>query len=734
MPQTAAEPENLLASSRRLLRSRLGRRLLGLVAACAVVPICALAVLTPELGFTRALPLVLAVTLVGVVGLSLRQIRRSLSPLVELGRGTQRITDGDFRTPVRVSSGDEFEELGGAFNSMTARLGRQFHALETAAEIDRAILSTVDTATIAQTVLDRVPDLCHCTGLSLSVLGPSDESPGTTWIELQCGQSLRSMVSARLAPEDIAQTLQHPEWMLLGGDAGPLPGYLAHFDDGLGATLLCCPLHQAGELLGVLALRDDPARRSNESMLYLRRLADRVAVALCNARMMDQVRVLAFYDTLTRLPNRVLYKERLGQAIGRAQQGERRVALCSLDLDNFSRINDTLGHALGDRLLQEVAARLLASCRPDGAMASEASGVQVARLGGDEFTVILPDLVEGQEAVWSARHLLEAFQAPFRLGSQDVFVTASIGIAMYPEDGADTDTLHKNADVALSHAKGEGRNTVELYSASMNAEALGRLQLEHELRKAVDNGEFTLWYQPIVELRNRWATGAEALVRWEHPERGVVPPGEFIRLCEDSGLIVPLGEWILRGVCRQIRAWEEAGFDALRISVNLSARQLRQRGIVRTVQDILDETGVRPGSLAIELTESLLMESGGTTERRIRELAELGVVLAIDDFGTGYSSLSYLKNFPVSTLKIDRSFIVDITTSSDAAAITTAIIALAKAMDLEVIAEGVETKEQAAFLRDRGCQKVQGYLFGRPAPPALFTDYLRARQRRRASA
>ncbi len=693
-------------------------------------------VLAPLAGFTRTFPVVLAVALLAVILLSLSQIRRSMVPLAELGKGTRRITAGDFHTTVQVSSGDELEELGTAFNVMTSKLERQFRTLESTAEIDRAILSSMDTATIAQTVLDRVPDLIGCRGLSLTVLGSEDQPHATSWVELRNGKVTRTMLPAELTGEDILQTLQQPEWMQFGRDAIPAPRYLAHFG-GDGPALTACPLHHGGELLGVLALAEAENDRGNERLLDLRRLADRVAVALSNARMIDQVRVLAFYDTLTKLPNRVLYRQHLGQAIARALQGRRRVGLCSLDLDQFGRINDTLGHDLGDRLIQEVGRRLQESCRQERAgsgTGAEAIGVQVARLGGDEFAVILPDLGEPQEALWAARRLLESFQLPFRLGSQEIFATASIGLAVYPEDGADTETLHQNADVALSVAKREGRNTIELYSASMNASALGRLRLEHELRRAVEHGEFTVWYQPIVELRNRWAAGAEALVRWEHPERGLIAPEHFISLCEESGLIVPLGEWILRDACSQLKRWQDAGIESLRLSVNLSARQLRQRGIVHTVQDILDQSGVRPGMLAFELTESLLMEQGGTTERRIRELAELGVALAIDDFGTGYSSLSYLKNFPVSTLKIDRSFIVDVTTSPDAAAITTAIIALARAMDLDVVAEGVETKGQAAFLRERGCQKVQGYLFGRPAPRAMFTDYLQARQRRRISA
>jgi EAL domain-containing protein (putative c-di-GMP-specific phosphodiesterase class I) len=278
----------------------------------------------------------------------------------------------------------------------------------------------------------------------------------------------------------------------------------------------------------------------------------------------------------------------------------------------------------------------------------------------------------------------------------------------------------------MYHAKSEGRNTCQLYSSTMNSEALTRLQLEHQLRRAVEAGEFTLWYQPIVDLKTRRPVGSEALVRWAHPERGLVTPGEFISLCEECGLIVPLGEWILRSVCAQAHAWEMEGLGPIRVSVNLSARQLRQEGIVQTVRRILEETGVRPEALVLELTESMLMQPSGAAGRTIRELAELGVSIAIDDFGTGYSSLSYLQNFPVSTLKIDRSFIQDVTTNSNDAAITTAIIAMAKAMNLQVVAEGVETEEQATFLMKRGCPRIQGYLVGRPMPVVEFAGYLRA--------
>ncbi len=688
-------------------------------------------VLAPMAAFSRTFPLFLTFALFLVLVLGISQIRKSLVPLAELSRGTRRIANRDFETPVNVSSGDELQELAGAFNAMTLQLGRQFRALKTAAEIDRAVLSSVDTAAIVQTVLDRVPEIAPCEAISMTLLEAGSSSVGTTWTGL-CAAGRQSRLATVLTPDDIKETRRHPERLVFGEDTLAIPDYLAHFRrPGERVVVEAYPLGYGGELLGVLAVRRKPGEVSDEETVQVRRLADQVAVALSNARMVDQVRVLAFYDSLTRLPNRVLYKERLAQALVRAERTHKLVAVCFLDLDHFSRINDTLGHDLGDVLLKEVAARLVACSRSGDSVSRvgvEESVAEVSRLGGDEFTVILPDITDPQDAVRVARRLLEAFRLPLRLGSQEVFVTTSIGVAIYPFDGADTEELLKSADVAMYHAKEQGRNTYQLYSSSMNAEAMARMQLESQLRKAVESGEFTIWYQPIIDLKTGKPTGAEALVRWAHPERGLVSPGEFITLCEECGLIVPLGEWILRTVCTQAKAWEAVGLGPMRMCVNLSARQLRHDSIVETVRTILKETGFRPNSLVLELTESMLMEPAGVVGRTIRELADLGVSLAIDDFGTGYSSLSYLKNFPVKTLKIDRSFIMNVTTDSGNAAITTAIIALAGAMGLDLVAEGVETAPQADFLRERGCHRGQGFLFGKPLPVTEFENYLRGEE------
>jgi len=678
-----------------------------------------------------------AATLLSAI-LGLRDLRRAVVGQVQVLQGTQRVAAGQFDLPVPAAGNDSSGQLGRAFNAMTTALEQRATALERDSEMDRAILSTLDTASIAQVVLDFLPGVLPCRVASLTVVGTEAEGQSTTWVASGEGLAGRRMVPTGLTAEDVDLARDHSEWISFAAH-DPLPRYLSpHRTNGRG-VIFACPLHEAGELIGVLAA-ESPGRPTPASLHRFRRLADRVAKALGNSRMMDQVRALAFYDGLTRLPNRTLYRERLGQAIGRARPVGRKIAVCSLDIDHFGRINDTLGPAAGDELIRELGARLSHLCRPgDGGPVLESTwdevrGMQAARLGGDEFAIIIPDLDHPDTAEHLARRALTVLQEPIRLGTQEIFATASIGIAIHPEDGLDSETLHKNADVALSIAKKEGRNTIQRYAPKMNAEAVGRLRLEHELRNAVEHGEFTLWYQPVFDLRNRTVAAAEALVRWDHPDRGLVSPAEFMQLCEESGLIVPLGEWSLRSVCTQARRWEMEGFSDLVLSVNFSARQLRQAGIVRTVQDTLHETGVRPEQLMIELTESMLMEQGSVIERRLRELAELGITLAIDDFGTGYSSLSYLKNFPVSTLKIDRSFIVDVPGNRDAATIATAIIALGKAMDLEVVAEGVETREQADFLRAKGCEKAQGYLLGRPAPVHMFTEYLRARQRRQATA
>ena len=420
-----------------------------------------------------------------------------------------------------------------------------------------------------------------------------------------------------------------------------------------------------------------------------------------------QLTRLAQYDSLTGLANRTLFMDRLPRAIARADRANKVVALMFLDLDHFKTINDTLGHDVGDLLLKSVADRLRATVRKTDT---------VARLAGDEFTVILEGTSESQEVVEIAQQILDAMTPPFSLANHEVSVTTSIGITRYPTDGDTVEYLMKNADTAMYHAKKDGRNTYFLYTADMNALRTERLTLEGHLRRAIEREEFLLHYQPQMSLHTGEITGVEALVRWQHPDQGLISPAKFLPLAEETGLIVPIGEWVLRTACNRNRAWRESGLPPVRVAVNLSARQFRDKRLLEMVRQILEDTGLEAEILELEITESSAMGDVDYTIATLQTLKTLGVQLSIDDFGTGYSSLSYLQRFPIDMLKIDQSFVHEGSVDSDDAAITRAIVALAHSLGLKVIAEGVETEDQLAFLRSLACDEIQGFLSSPPVP------------------
>ena len=425
---------------------------------------------------------------------------------------------------------------------------------------------------------------------------------------------------------------------------------------------------------------------------------------------------LANHDALTGLPNRVLMQDRLGQAIMHAHRARRQVAVMFIDLDRFKHVNDSLGHDAGDALIVEIARRLAASLRESDT---------VARQGGDEFVVVLPDLAGQEDAAKVARKLLDNLFQPMLLCGQEVFPSGSIGIAMYPRDGEDSATLLKNADSAMYGSKGSGGNHYSFYAAEMGEQAALHLRMEGALQRALQREEFLLHYQPVVDIRNGAVSGVEALLRWQPAGRPMVSPDEFIPLAEETGLIVPIGDWVLATAMRQQVAWRRAGLSPVRISVNLSARQFLGQDVAQRVSALLAETGCDPTLLTLEITESVLMENPGAAAETMGRLAAMGVQLAIDDFGTGYSSLASLKRFPIHSLKIDRSFVMDLTQDADDAAIVNAVIALAHSMKLNVIAEGVETNEQLAFLQARGCDQMQGYRFSRPVEAQGIETLLR---------
>ena len=455
-----------------------------------------------------------------------------------------------------------------------------------------------------------------------------------------------------------------------------------------------CPLHDAvGNIVaGVEVVRDISDHRRAE----------------------EEIKQLAYYDSLTGLPNRTLLKDRLGQALAQAERDSRQAGVLLLDLDRFKGLNDTRGHTVGDRLLQSAANRLQELAR---------AGDTVARLGGDEFAIVFVAQDGEQETMHLAKAVLDRFTAPFSFADHDVFSTASIGIALFPADGRDVDTLLKNADIAMYAAKERGRNQYKFFSAEMTQRAEERMALETCLRRALEREEFSLHYQPQINLQDGWIIGMEALLRWQSPDVGQIPPGRFIPVAEDCGLILPIGEWVLRTACRQAASWLAAGYQVPVVAVNISAIQFRQENLAGSIRDILEETGLPASHLELELTETILMEKPERAKETLWELKRLGISLAIDDFGTGYSSLNYLKHFPLDRLKIDQSFVADITTDPNDAAIADAIIALARSLGLSVIAEGVETREQVNFLQTNQCYEMQGYFFSHPVPPEACTGF-----------
>jgi diguanylate cyclase (GGDEF)-like protein len=426
------------------------------------------------------------------------------------------------------------------------------------------------------------------------------------------------------------------------------------------------------------------------------------------------IRRLAYHDALTDLPNRALYTDRLTIALAQARRTHQQVAVVFLDVDRFKMINDTLGHPAGDDVLKSIAGEL-------GSLVRE--GDTVARVGGDEFTLLLTD-IQGDDVAAIAGRILDTVRRPRMIGEQEMHVTTSVGIAMFPQDGDDVETLLRHADTAMYRAKAQGRDCFQTYTPSMSDEIVRRVSTESDLRRALEREEFVVYYQPQLDGETWRISGAEALIRWHHPVRGLVLPGDFISIAEDTGLIVPIGAWVLRAACRDAKAWQDAGLPPITVTVNLSARQFQQLNLVDMIASVLRETGLDSRHLELEITEGTTVHDPEFAAKVIEELRSMGVRISIDDFGTGYSSLSYLKRFKIDRLKIDRSFIDELTIDPNNAAIATAVIAMAHSLSLGVVAEGVETQDQLDFLVAHDCDSFQGFYIGRPEPESRLRQLL----------
>lgn len=481
---------------------------------------------------------------------------------------------------------------------------------------------------------------------------------------------------------------------------------------------LAVPILAGPEVIAVIEFFMFERRKDDEQLIEIvSAVGAQLGSMIQRKRAEETARYLTHFDTLTALPNRALLKDRLNIALGQARRDGDMLALMILVLDRFELLNDTAGYSAGTELLQTVADRLRGLAR---------DGDSVARVGGDRFAMLLPAIGRPQDAVHIAKRLLDRLRGRRTVGDHEFHVTASVGIAMFPADGDDTDTLLSNAEIAMHRAKERGGDEYQLYTPSMNALMVERLSLENGIRRGLERQEFEVYYQPQVDGHSGQIVGAEALVRWNHPDRGLVYPGQFIPVAEEAGLITELGEWVLRVACAQTKLWRDTGPQPLRISVNLAARQCQEAKLVEKIAKVLRDTSLNSDCLELEITEGSFITNAASTIASLRDCREMGVRISLDDFGTGYSSLSYLKNLPIDTLKIDQSFVRTITTDPGGAAITAAIIAMAHILNLKVIAEGVETERQLSFLKERHCDEFQGYLFGKAMPASEFDRVLTA--------
>ena len=656
---------------------------------------------------------------------AVKQIRRKLAPLVALRDATQRLANGEFNSQVEITSDDELAQLGNAFNSMAGKLGQQFTSLSTMADIDRLILSSFDADYIVTTVLGHAGQLTPC--LSAAIIELDEHKTGECKLSVQSADNGDEIFEQylQISSADIQVLHENPEHLLISHTERH-PSFMDTLAQKGTSTFLLLPLFIKQRLTAVILLAyPDFHLIENEEKEQLRKFADHVAVALSNASWEEKLYHQAHYDTLTNLPNRVLLHDRLEQAIARAQRNKSHAAVIFLDLDRFKLINDSMGHTEGDKLLKNIAGLLTNSVR---------SVDTVIRFGGDEFVIVIPDMDSTTNIVSELGSIADKILANtgnrIELQNRKIHTGMSIGIAVYPEDGETPDELVKNADAAMYHAKEQGRGCYRFYAPELNEDAMHRVAMEQELHQALENEEFRLVYQPKVDCMSGRLIAAEALIRWHHPERGLVPPDEFIGIAEETGLIREVGEWVLWEACRQTKEWLDASLPLVRVAINVSPIQFREDDMTSKVALILQSFQLPADVIELEVTEGAVMEHTETSIRKLHGLHDMGIRLSIDDFGTGYSSLSYLGKLPIHALKIDQSFIMDMTEDKNARAIVSSTIFLAHKLGLEVVAEGVETEEQKDILQEWHCDELQGYLISKPLPADRFAALLEASGRR----
>ena len=647
--------------------------------------------------------------------LSVVQIRRTLVPLERLLEGTQRIAREEFDQPVVVERTDEFGQLAQSLNSMASRLGRNMGAMRALSAIDHEILSGLDIEQIIARVQARLLQILPQAVVSVVVFDHASAHSGRAYLRDNAhAHALQIQVPLETPSLMDFVRFRDGTWIDAHGPAAPsFVSMQARF-----GAIRCfvLPIVCRTEVSGALVIGVfDQQTLSDELIEQVRDLGNRVGVALDAQAREAQLVLRAHHDDLTGLPNRALLRERLQQELAHARRSGNQLALLFLDLDRFKSVNDTMGHDSGDQLLRMTASRLRDCLRESDT---------VARLGGDEFVVLLTGLPSPQQAVKLAEQIIASLAQSFQIDGSECFIGASIGISLYPADGATAEELLKHADIAMYRAKAAGRGRFVFFEDSMNVEQRERAWMEHELRGAIMRNQLFVHYQPRVDLHDSRLLGAEALLRWRHPELGLVSPATFIPLAEEVGLIGEIGPWVLNHVCEQLAVWQAAGLAIGTVAVNVSGRQFKTHNLVALVRQALESSGIAPHMLELEVTEGILIDEVDAVIDVLNQLRQLGVSIALDDFGTGYSSMAYLRRLPIDVLKIDQSFVQDLAFDEGAGTIVRAIIAMAHALQKSVVAEGVETPAQTTLLRAWGCDQAQGFYFSHPVAATAFEAML----------
>lgn len=664
--------------------------------------------------FQRAFVPTVVLALLLIAWLAIRQLRMTLVPLQALSEGTQRLAANDLDVRVVVDSKDEFGELGKTFNSMAERLSGKLRLSQAYTEIDRLILERHDLDRIMDATLHHAVQLVPAAHFRVFLLDRPDGASGRL-VTLAPGEgprgsglkTTRGEMSAGMPFSFLADT---------GGEArAPVPAWESDVESLGPGSRWMQPLIWGKTACGwLLAFQKCGQEFDDDAIRAIGGLANRLAVAIASAWRDVELFQRAHYDSLTGLPNRDLFGDRLRQEIARSRRDGGAFVVMFVDLDRFKAVNDSHGHNAGDQLLCEAADRLKSTLR---------EGDTVSRHGGDEFAVLVTDVREKVDVLPVAQKIIEALSEPFLVAGQACFLSASVGIAIFPDNGDTPDELLKHADTAMYRAKSAGRRQAVFFEERMNAEAVAHLAIDRELRRALERNELVLHYQPQVELESDRVVGAEALVRWNHPERGLLGPGHFIPVAEQSDVILGVGRWVIEEACRQMQIWRKQGLPLERVSVNVSARQFADPGFVDHVRTTVLERGLA-AHLEFEITETVLLERGEELAGKLRQLADFGCSIALDDFGTGFSSLAYLKKLPVHAVKIDRMFVDDIDRTADARALVEAMIEMSHVLGKWVVAEGAERHSHVAMLQGLGCDLVQGYVFSKPLPAADLAQFV----------